>query len=79
MKIEMVECSTPFGIKDSCGAADHAEQVRLVDVLNAFRHQRFLRQATGATDGEPFDGCSTPFGIKDSCGVTGWQTEDESR
>ena len=42
---EAKTCSTPFGIKDSCGGAgDYARYGSpVVKVLNAFRHQRFLR------------------------------------
>ncbi len=40
-----VSCSTPFGIKDFCaGYHDNRPHVK-IPVLNAFRHQRFLRSS----------------------------------
>ncbi len=63
-------CSTPFGIKDFCVGSERGAQWNRQRVLNAFRHQRFLRLARRIwIDGEPIE-CSTPFGIKDFCVYT---------
>ena len=64
-----VVCSTPFGIKDSCGPGAVAVDVA-TKVLNAFRHQRFLRRVSQRSSCCVVQTCSTPFGIKDSCGPT---------
>ena len=59
----VVECSTPFGIKDQISQRIFSRGGSY-EVLNAFRHQRsnlldgtYLRYTTAE--------CSTPFGIKD--------------
>ena len=61
-------CSTPFGIKDSCGAASAA-----VATAPRTSAQRLSASKIPAADLLRFDDglgeCSTPFGIKDSCGL----------
>ena len=65
-------CSTPFGIRGENRRMKSRELDEILDVLNAFRHQRgkqFLdADAIRVACGE----CSTPFGIRGENSV-GWR------
>jgi len=61
-----VLCSTPFGVRDRCGASDLRAFLE-TEVLNAFRRQRSVRSRFQRIPQRPVR-CSTPFGVRDRCG-----------
>ena len=75
---ERLVCSTPFGIKDSCGAAEFFPSLERM-CSTPFGIKDSCGGGDGGHLGMTGQVCSTPFGIKDSCGGSEIVGDDQIR